>query len=143
MPPRETILHASCVALNGNGLLIRGASGSGKSALALSMMAYGADLVADDRVLLSAKEDYLIAEAPPAIAGLIEARGIGILKASAIGSAQVRAIVDLDHITNDRLPEPSVDTILGTDLPLFHAVRAPHFPPALLQYLKSGLREPS
>ena len=52
MPP-ETILHATCIAWQGRGVLIRGPSGSGKSALALGLMAHGAVLVADDRVKLS------------------------------------------------------------------------------------------
>jgi len=45
-----TTIHASCVAVDGKGLLITGASGSGKSALALQLMAFGAHLIADDRV---------------------------------------------------------------------------------------------
>ena len=48
----ETIVHASCVARDGRAVLIRGASGSGKSGLALQLMALGAGLVADDRTRL-------------------------------------------------------------------------------------------
>ncbi len=45
-----TQLHASAVAVDGRGCLITGASASGKSTLALEMIALGAELVADDRV---------------------------------------------------------------------------------------------
>ena len=70
----------------GAALLILGASGRGKSALALGLMAAGATLVADDRTHLHARRRrQLVASAPAAIAGLIEARGIGILKAEALG----------------------------------------------------------
>ena len=64
-------LHGSAVALEGRGLLILGASGTGKSALALRMMAHGARLVADDRVVLARRGDALIASAPPALRGTI------------------------------------------------------------------------
>ena len=47
------ILHATCVAVDGRGLLILGPSGSGKSALALQLIALGAQLVADDRTRVS------------------------------------------------------------------------------------------
>ena len=74
----DAIVHGSCVALTGKGLLITGRSGSGKSALCLQMVALGAELVADDRVQLRREEGQILARAPAAIAGLIEARGIGI-----------------------------------------------------------------
>ena len=60
------LLHASCVAVKGRALLITGPSGTGKSALALQMMALGADLVADDQTLLQPRAGKLIATAPPA-----------------------------------------------------------------------------
>lgn len=45
-------LHASCVARDGQGLLIAGRSGSGKSSTALSLIHRGWDWLADDVVLL-------------------------------------------------------------------------------------------
>ena len=61
------ILHASCVAWQGRGALILGRSGAGKSALALQLMAFGADLVSDDRTELLAEADVLTARAPATI----------------------------------------------------------------------------
>ena len=78
----ETLtLHASCVALDGRGVLILGRSGAGKSSLALELMALGARLVADDRTVLHADDGAPVASCPPAILGKIEARGVGILAA--------------------------------------------------------------
>ena len=74
----DEVLHASCVGLDGDAVLILGKSGAGKSALALTLMAYGAQLVADDRVVLRPVDGRIIASAPDTIAGLIEARGVGI-----------------------------------------------------------------
>ncbi|WP_331459605.1 HPr kinase/phosphorylase [Paracoccus liaowanqingii] len=70
-------LHATTVALEGRGLVILGPSGSGKSGLALELMAVGAVLVADDRTDLRLQQGRLIAQAPPALSGRIEARGWG------------------------------------------------------------------
>ena len=67
-------IHASAVALDGRGLLILGAAGSGKSALALELMARGARLVSDDQVALSVEGGRLIARAPAAIRGRIETK---------------------------------------------------------------------
>ena len=74
------LFHASCVAWQGRGALILGRSGAGKSALALQLMALGADLVSDDRTELLAEADALTARAPATIQGLIEARGVGLMR---------------------------------------------------------------
>ena len=78
------LLHASCVAISGRGVLIIGPSGSGKSALALQLMAFGASLVADDQTELTVQGGTLIARCPPTMSGLIEARGLGILRAQVV-----------------------------------------------------------
>lgn len=134
-------LHATCVALNGRGMLILGASGSGKSGLALTLMAMGASLVADDQVILCLQGGALIATAPSQIAGLIEARSLGLLNASPCGPVKVVCAVDLDQVEPDRLPYPHEITYLGRSLPLLFRVDAPHFPAALVQYLKAGRQD--
>jgi HPr kinase/phosphorylase len=126
------------VAYNGEALLITGASGSGKSSCALSLMAYGAQLVADDRTQVRRVNEKLIAEAPDRISGLIEARGLGILQADHVASAQVKAIIDLNETENERLPVYRERDILGLSVPLFFRVDAPYFAAALLQFLKAG-----
>ncbi|MFV0513281.1 MAG: HPr kinase/phosphorylase [Jhaorihella sp.] len=135
------IVHASCVALDGRALLIAGASGSGKSALALALMGLGAALVADDRVQLVCRNGRLLADAPPPIRGLIEARGVGLLPAHPAGLTPVVAVVDLDSEETERLPPPRQTVLLGVALPQFRKVGAAHFPPALIQYLKAGRQD--
>jgi HPr kinase/phosphorylase len=142
MPPGPT-LHASCVALPRDGappagVLILGASGSGKSALALSLMALGLKLVADDRVTLARDGDHLSAACPPAILGRIEARFVGILSAPALPEARIALAVDLDRTETERLPPRRSTNMLGLDIPLLHNVDTHHFPPAILGYLFGG-----
>ncbi|GAA6199634.1 serine kinase [Aquicoccus sp. SU-CL01552] len=138
--PPDTILHASCVALAGRGLLIAGASGRGKSSLALRMMALGATLVADDRVALRRSGDAVLAAAPPAISGMVEARGLGLLHADPTGPIPVFALLDLDRDETDRLPPARHRDLLGRPVILLFRVEAPHFPAALVQFLKTGQR---
>ncbi len=140
--PARLTLHASCVALAGRGVLIRGASGCGKSALALQLMGYGADLVADDRVQLWQEKGLVLARAPVALRGMIEARGLGILRAEALPQAEICAIVDLDHLEEARLPVQRFERVLGQDIVVFHRLEGAYFAAALLQYLKSGVLDP-
>lgn len=140
-PARPRILHAGCVACRGRGVLILGASGTGKSALALQLMAYGCDLVSDDRTALAARSGVVVAAAPRPIRGRIEARGVGILRARTRAAARVVLVVDLDENEGSRLPPERSYTLLGVDLPLLHSIASPHFPAAILQYLKVGRAE--
>ena len=132
-------IHASAVAVEGRGLLILGASGSGKSSLALELMALGADLVADDRVAVTPDPGGgpPRLDPPPALAGRIEARGIGILAAPWVSARAVMA-VDLDRIETARLPEPREIVIAGASLPCLSKVETPAFAAMLLSVLKGG-----
>jgi len=132
------VLHASCVALGGRAVLIRGASGSGKSGLALQLMALGTGLVADDRTRLWRRGAVLMADAPAALCGRIEAREIGILTAPATGPAGVALVVDMDTAESDRLPPMRQVRILDVRLPLVRKSHLAHFPAAILTYLKGG-----
>lgn len=131
-------LHGSCVALEGRGLLILGPSGSGKSALALQMMAMGAELVADDRVVLAARGGAVIATCPPAIRGLIEARGLGLLRAAPREEAEIVLVADLAQPPRERLPQTRVIVLLDREIPLVAAAPDGHFPASLVQYLRHG-----
>src|SRR6266851_2230729 len=92
----ETILlHATAVAIDGRGVLLRGASGAGKSDLALRLIDAGARLIADDQSELHRRGDSIIVRAPATIAGLVEVRGIGIIRLDALAEAPVALIVDL------------------------------------------------
>ena len=123
---------------DGRGVLILGPSGAGKSGLALQLMALGARLVADDRTRLNPRAGRLIARAPSAIAGRIEARGLGILAADALQEAPVTLIVDPGQTETDRLPPERRLILLGCTVPLCHGSSSGHFPAAIVQYLRAG-----
>jgi HPr kinase/phosphorylase len=135
---RQENLHATCVAFAKRGVLILGPSGSGKSALGLQLMALGARLVADDRTILTPKAGALIATSSSAIRGLIEARGLGLIRADAIASAPIALVVDLGHTETDRLPPFRRITLCGIDLALVLGQQSPHFPSSLLAYMNGG-----
>lgn len=137
-PLPQTILHASCVAAHGKAVLILGASGAGKSALSLDLMSRGAELVSDDRTQLTLRADRLEADAVNTIAGFIEARGVGILKATPTGPMPLALVVDLDKEETARLPNHYTFTRFGVTVPLLYRVLYPHFAPAILQFLKAG-----
>ncbi len=131
-------LHATCVAWEDAAVLIIGASGAGKSGLGLSLMAYGCRLVADDQVRLQRQGAHIIASCPPAIEGLIEARGLGLLHAAPAPPTAVAFVVDLDNDETSRLPIRHTMACLGCELPLINRIPDAHFAPAILQMLKAG-----
>ena len=116
-------LHASCVAVEGVGVLIRGASGAGKSDLALRLVDRGGVLVADDQVIVRAAAtgdggSRLLASAPPALAGLIEVRGMGIARLPHLAETALGLLVDLRAGGEaERLPEPWREEVLGHGVP--------------------------
>ena len=104
--------HASCVARHGAAVLLLGGSGSGKSDLALRLLDRGFDLVADDRVLLRNG----LASAPDALRGLIEVRGLGLLRVPPVTHpVRVALAVVLDG-SGARLPEPEPHPVLRVPL---------------------------
>ncbi|RGP38298.1 HPr kinase/phosphorylase [Pseudotabrizicola alkalilacus] len=133
-------LHATTIAFDGQAILLTGASGSGKSALALQLMAIGAGLVADDQTILTLQGAQIIATCPPAIAGMIEARGVGLLNAPPLPQAIVALVVDLDRVETERLPDHRTITILGQPLSLVLGSNSAHFPSSLRHYVLYGRR---
>lgn len=92
MSARAVIVHASCVAIGAQGVLLLGDSGSGKSDLALRLIHEGARLVADDRTVITVKGNKLQGAAPTTIAGMIEVRGLGIIALPAKPASLVLAV---------------------------------------------------
>jgi HPr kinase/phosphorylase len=144
-------IHASAVAFGGDAGLaaavIVGPSGSGKSALALALLALGARLVGDDHVLLHREDDGVIARPVPALRGVIEARGVGLLRASAVSAAPVAVVIDMAAhepalLPPPRLPPQREAELIGIRLPCLQNVAMPHFPAAVRQYLFGGAITP-
>ncbi|SFT88223.1 HPr kinase/phosphorylase [Sedimentitalea nanhaiensis] len=98
-------------------------------------------LVSDDRVVLRRKQTVVVASAPSELSGLIEARGIGLLRCDPSGAVPVRVVVDMDTVETARYPDIRTIDLLGLQIPLLRRVDSFHFAPALLQYLKSGRHE--
>ena len=100
------LAHATCVDVAGVGVLLCGPPGSGKSDLALRLIDGGARLIADDRVELRAADGALVAAPPPAIAGMMEVRGLGLVAVRCQPRAHVGLVVDLVPTEKvERLPE--------------------------------------
>ena len=133
-----TIVHATSVAVDGRGLLILGPSGAGKSSLALRLIALGARLVADDRTELTAQDGRLLARCPDPIRGLIEARGLGLLRAPTLEQAEIALVADLARTEDQRLPPRRRITMLGCEIDLVLRAQNDHFPAALMLYLGYG-----
>lgn len=99
------------------GILLLGPSASGKSDLALRLIDAGAALIADDQVHLVREDGRLLASPPARLAGMIELRGIGIMRVP-YQPAPLDLAVDLVlPATAEQLPEPETITYLGVDLP--------------------------
>jgi RNase adaptor protein for sRNA GlmZ degradation len=103
----EPTIHATAVALDGRAVLLLGPSGAGKSNLALRLIDRGWRLVADDRVVLDARDGGLWATAPARIAGLIEVREVGIVTETPLAGAEVALVIDL-AAAPARLPDPQL-----------------------------------
>jgi len=111
--------HGTCVAIEGEAVLLRGKPGSGKSDLALRLIDGGALLVADDQTELSRDAGGILARGPAAIVGRLEVRGIGILPCPSVASAPLRLVVDLVPAREvERLPEAQSCSYLDVSLPL-------------------------
>ena len=104
-------VHASCVAFEGKGVLLRGPPGAGKSDLALRAIEAGARLVADDLVALDLRGDRVWACALPRADGRLEVRGVGIVRLPALDGAELVLLADLAG--PERLPEPDFESVLG------------------------------
>ena len=146
----SAFLHGTCVALESVGCLLLGPPGSGKSDLALRLiMDHGARLVADDQVAVERRAAGLIASVPAPLAGLIEVRGLGIVRLAhrtraPLGLAVV--LVPPDEI--ERLPEAEEGVeYLGVALPLLRVTpfeaSAPHKVRLAARLRKSSIRRRS
>jgi serine kinase of HPr protein (carbohydrate metabolism regulator) len=145
----STTTHASAVLIGAGAVLIRGASGAGKSRLAFALINAQAQgllrfsrLVGDDRVLLDACNGRLLVRPAPALTGLIEVRGLGIRRLPFEPVAVVGLVVDLDAADAERLPAPeaSQTTISGVVLPRLAVAPETDSLPLIVSYMNPAPR---
>ena len=139
-------IHASAVLVGARALVIRGPSGAGKSRLAFELIEAArrgvvsfARLVGDDRVHLQAAGGRLLVRPASALAGLIELRGVGLLRLDYEPSAVVGLVVDLGAADAERLPQPEQQraAIAGISLPRLAVAPGAAALPAVLALLNS------
>jgi serine kinase of HPr protein (carbohydrate metabolism regulator) len=127
----EALIHGTCLAIGGEGVLLVGKPGAGKSDLALRLIDQGgvglsgrlreARLVADDQVVIRRVEGTLVASAPPSLQGKLEIRGLGIAELAVVAETRLRLAVRLTPTAEiERLPDlqSARMDILGIGVPL-------------------------
>ena len=114
-----SLIHATAIAIEGDAILLRGPPGAGKSDLALRLIDGGARLIADDQALLRRAGHQVLVRAPAEISGLIEVRGVGILRVASLDEAPLVLVVDLVTSAQvERVPDSRFEVIFGLAVPL-------------------------
>lgn len=129
LAPRET-RHGVLVEIHGEGVLITGESGIGKSEAALELVKRGHRLIADDAVEIKrTARKRLVGQAPSMIRHYMELRGIGLINIRTLyGVGAVKTTARIELVVNletweqgkayDRLGvENNTTNILGIDVP--------------------------
>jgi serine kinase of HPr protein (carbohydrate metabolism regulator) len=139
-------IHASAVLVGARAVLIRGPSAAGKSRLAFELIEAArvgsvrfARLVGDDRVHVETAGGRLLVRPAPALAGLIEVRGIGILRLPYEPCAVVALVVDLAAADAERLPpaDKRMTAVAGINLPRLAVAPGSGALPGLLALITS------
>ncbi len=147
MTPPPASVHASAVRVGEQAILIRGASGTGKSRLTLDLILAGRSgviaetlLIGDDRVRLDTRDGRLIALAVPELEGMIEIRGLGIRRCAFVPEAAVALVVDLAAPDAARLPPPErLKTLIsGVELPRIPVAAGKNPLPLVLGFLSTN-----
>ncbi|MEM7236630.1 MAG: serine kinase [Pseudomonadota bacterium] len=136
-----TLFHASAVDIGGQGVLILGQAGAGKSTLALELLSRGAALVADDQTRVLPGDPPRLCP-PQTTAGLIEARGVGLLHLPCIAESPVALIVDLDRHSDQRLPAPRTLDLLGSQVDAIFGKGLPTLAATVIMTLKGRWVDP-
>lgn len=108
---------ATVVAIGGRGVMIEGAPGTGKSALALALIDRGAVLVGDDGVLLEAADNSLVARPHPRTRGLLEVRNLGLLTFPVCEQVELALAIRLDPDAPRFIEAAGVVERAGVSLP--------------------------
>ena len=110
-------MHATCVDFNGSGVLILGRSGSGKSSLAINLIALGSKLVADDQCELVKKNNSFRIFKPASLPNSIEIRGVGLVSVPMVVETSLDWVVNMDEAEKERMPDLRFTEIDGYKIP--------------------------
>ncbi|MDZ4866266.1 MAG: hypothetical protein SGI91_02995 [Alphaproteobacteria bacterium] len=133
------LVHATTVDIAGLGVLILGESGAGKSDLALRLIADGALLVADDQTDVAVVGDVLRAMSPATISGLIEARGVGVVRAPVKAATGLRLAVSLIVTVPERMPESRAWSLSGHTKPSIPLIELGAFEASAVEKVRRAL----
>ena len=153
MAQEEISLHGTCISVGGEGVLLLGEPGSGKSDLALRLIdepGHGisdrlvrSELVSDDQVIITRRGGRLIASSPSTIHGKLEIRGLGVVALATQSSVPLVLVVKLQSYAGiERLPGQSTFEILGLALPLVEIDGVSASAPARLRAALNWLKQP-
>lgn len=132
------LTHASSVDVLGKAVLIIGKSGTGKSSLALALMGLGADLIGDDQVEIKLINNVIYIQALNQLAGIIEARFIGILRSDYKAISPLHLIVDLSQTKCKRLPAKHTVNIAGKHFDVIYGGGIFNLQYSIYQWMKNG-----
>ena len=103
--------------INGSGVLIVGRSGSGKSSLAINLLALGSKLVADDQCELVKKNNRFCISKPASLPNSIEIRGVGLVSVPMVVETSLDWVVNMDEAEKERMPDLRFTEIDGYKIP--------------------------
>ena len=103
--------------INGSGVLIIGRSGSGKSSLAINLLALGARLVADDQCEIVKNNNRFCVSKPASLPKSIEIRGVGLVSVPVVNETSLDWVVNMDEVEKERMPTPQFTEIGGFRVP--------------------------
>ncbi len=136
-------LHPSHTICQPAALLLRGPSRSGKSDLALRCLELGlVKLISDDQVISRRQQNQILISAPPQIAGLLEVRGVGIVKYPYHPDpVPLVLVIDLLPLAQlERLPTPTTVDIMGCPIAAAQIHAFEHSAPQKIHLILQALR---
>lgn len=123
---RRLSIHATCISLHTGGAwrgaLITGASGAGKSDLALRALRAGCALISDDYSCLWTSGGHLYAAAPNTIAGQMEIRGLGVVGVPSRPFTRVHLVAHAQGEAPERMPHCETTDLLDHAVPTVRLV---------------------
>lgn len=109
--------NVTAVAIDGQGLLIAGEPGAGKSSLALALIDRGATLIGDDGLIIDDEQGFPLACPPKTTRGLLEVRNVGLIEFDPC-DAPVSLVLQLTTLAPRYPMELATTTLGGAPVPV-------------------------